>query len=269
MGIAEIVPAHTFNFSRDDAVYWRKDTDDECPRISQISGAGIFASSNCLPIPRRKACGPFIFRSFPNAMCAYFAITVHILPIFCIGGAVPAKIYTQICTWAGHGECNRQSHFQFLYQAVRIQGCLFSLVPDAVRRHPSHTLSNFRFTMSQPRKPGCVRKHNHCIISHPHCAAAIYCRENPFEASSLRCILHKHADVLQPENTSAGEISGSSGCFSAMNRAKERILPVKLNIPRGNVSEIFARHLVTSGKGDLSIAVYPQSGYGTEKRPNR
>ena len=36
MGIAEIVPAHTFNFSRDDAVYWRKDTDDECPRISQI-----------------------------------------------------------------------------------------------------------------------------------------------------------------------------------------------------------------------------------------
>ena len=82
MGIAEIVPAHTFNFSRDDAVYWRKDTDDECPRISQISGAGIFASSNCLPIPRRKACGPFIFRSFPNAMCAYFAITVHILPIF-------------------------------------------------------------------------------------------------------------------------------------------------------------------------------------------
>lgn len=59
-----------------------KDTDDECPRISQISGAGIFASSNCLPIPRRKACGPFIFRSFPNAMCAYFAITVHILPIF-------------------------------------------------------------------------------------------------------------------------------------------------------------------------------------------
>lgn len=82
MGIAEIVPAHTFNFSRDDAVYWRKDTDDECPRISQIRGAGIFASSNCLPIPRRKACGPFIFRSFPNAMCAYFAITVHILPIF-------------------------------------------------------------------------------------------------------------------------------------------------------------------------------------------
>ena len=43
MGIAEIVPAHTCNFSRDDAVYWRKDTDDECPRISQISGAGIFA----------------------------------------------------------------------------------------------------------------------------------------------------------------------------------------------------------------------------------
>ena len=36
--------------------------------------------------------------------------------------------------------------------------------------------------------------------------------------------------------------------FSAINRAKERILPVKLNIPRGNVSEIFARHLVTSGK---------------------
>ena len=28
MGIAEIVPAHTFNFSKDDAVYWRKDIDD-------------------------------------------------------------------------------------------------------------------------------------------------------------------------------------------------------------------------------------------------
>ena len=36
-----------------------------------------------------------------------------------------------------NGECNRQSHFRFLYQAVRIQGCLFSLVPDAVRRRPS------------------------------------------------------------------------------------------------------------------------------------
>lgn len=68
-------------------------------------------------------------------------------------GAVPAKIYTQICTWAGHGECNRQSHFRFLYQAVRIQGCLFSLVPDAVRRRPSQYCQTFRFTMSQPRKP--------------------------------------------------------------------------------------------------------------------
>ena len=46
----------------------------------------------------------------------------------------------------------------------------------------------------------------------------------------------------------AGEISRSSGCFSAMNRAKDRILPVKLNIPQGKVSEIFARHLVTSGR---------------------
>lgn len=68
-------------------------------------------------------------------------------------GAVPAKIYTQTCTWAGHGECNRQSHFQFLYQAVRIQGCLFSLVPDAVRRRPSQYCQTSRFTMSQPRKP--------------------------------------------------------------------------------------------------------------------
>ena len=55
MGIAEIFPAHTFNLSRDDAVYWRKDIDDVCPRISQIKGAGISASSSCLPIPRRKA----------------------------------------------------------------------------------------------------------------------------------------------------------------------------------------------------------------------
>ena len=54
-GIAEIFPAHTFNLSRDDAVYWRKDMDDVCPRISQIRGAGISASSSCLPIPRRKA----------------------------------------------------------------------------------------------------------------------------------------------------------------------------------------------------------------------
>ena len=47
MGIAEIVPAHTFNFSRDDAVYWRKDMDEVCPRTSQIRGAGIPAPLIC------------------------------------------------------------------------------------------------------------------------------------------------------------------------------------------------------------------------------
>ena len=140
MGIAEIVPAHTFNFSRDDAVYWRKDTDDECPRISQISGAGIFASSNCLPHSSPESMRPI---HLPVLSHWLSQCNVHILQSpstyfqSLYRGAVPAKIYTQICTWAGHGECNRQSHFQFLYQAVRIQGCLFSLVPDAVRRHPS------------------------------------------------------------------------------------------------------------------------------------
>lgn len=139
MGIAEIVPAHTFNFSRDDAVYWRKDTDDECPRISQIRGAGIFASSNCLPIPRRKACGPFIFRSFPNAMCAYLqSPSTYFQSLY--RGAVPAKIYTQICTWAGHGECNRQSHFRFLYQAVRIQDVCFLLYQTQFAGVPVNTV---------------------------------------------------------------------------------------------------------------------------------
>ena len=68
-------------------------------------------------------------------------------------GAVPAKIYTQICTWAGHGECNRQSHFRFLYQAVRIQGMFVFSCTRRSSQASQSILSNFRFTMSQPRKP--------------------------------------------------------------------------------------------------------------------
>ena len=136
MGIAEIVPAHTFNFSRDDAVYWRKDTDDECPRISQIGAQEYLLPVIVFPFLAGKHAAHSSSDPFPM-QCVHILQSPSTYFQSLYRGAVPAKIYTQICTWAGHGECNRQSHFRFLYQAVRIQGCLFSLVPDAVRRRPS------------------------------------------------------------------------------------------------------------------------------------
>ncbi len=151
--LQKIVPAHTFNFSRDDAVYWRKDTDDECPRISQIRGAGIFASSN------------WSSHSSPESMRAHSSSDpfpmqcVHILQSpstyfqSLYRGAVPAKIYTLICTWAGHGECNRQSHFRFFVSSGKDTGMFVFSCTRRSSQASQSILSNFRFTMSQPRKP--------------------------------------------------------------------------------------------------------------------
>lgn len=90
MGIAEIVPAHTFNFSRDDAVYWRKDTDGECPRISQIRGAGILLLAIVFPFLAGKHAAHSSSDPFPM-QCVHILQSPSHTSDLCIGAQYPQK----------------------------------------------------------------------------------------------------------------------------------------------------------------------------------
>ncbi len=121
MGIAEIVPAHTLISLGMTRYIGARTQTTSVLEYRRLGAQEYLLLAIVFPFLAGKHAAHSSSDPFPM-QCVHILQSPSTYFQSLYRGAVPAKIYTQICTWAGHGDCNRQSHFRFLYQAGKDTG---------------------------------------------------------------------------------------------------------------------------------------------------